>query len=266
MNKKLCLLMAVILPLGSISCSKIQARMEIRDANEAYAQERYDVALAGYQEARRIDGSFADLDRLIGYSYIGLYTPEDRSPQNEKYADGAIQALKTYLTKRPDDTIARESLINLFLNSNRNSQAIDFFREGLEKNPNDLDSVRSIARLYAQEGNFEEALRWYRRITELDPKNPEAHYTYGVVLYEKVSKNPPPDVALTLDYIEQGKAALIKASELRADYFEAAVFTNLLFREQAKLEADPERQQELLAQADVYRNRAIAINNARKKT
>lgn len=266
MNKKLCLLMVLILSLGTISCSKIQARIEIRDANEAYAQEQYDVALAGYQEAREIDGSFDDLDRMVGYSYIGLYTPEDRSPANEKYADGAIQALKAYLVKRPDDTIARESLINLFLNSNRNSQAIDFFREGLQKNPNDLDSVRSVARLYAQDGNFEEALIWYKRITELDAKNPEAHYTYGVVLYEKVSKSPPPDTALTLSYIEQGKASLIKASELRADYFEAAVFTNLLFREQAKLEADPVRQQELMAQADVYRNRAIAINNARKKT
>ena len=266
MKKKLCLLAALILSVSSVSCSKVQARIEIRDGNEAYSQEQYEAALAHYTEAREIDSSFPELDRLIGYSYIGMYEPENPDPANEKNADGAIQNLKLYLTKRPDDTIAREALINLFLNSNRNSQAIDFFRESLEKNPQDLDSVRSIARLYAQAGNFEESMRWYQRITELDAKNPEAFYTYGVVLYEKVSKNPPADIAQTLQYIEQGKAALVKASELRPDYFEAAVFTNLLFREQAKLESDPVRQQELLAQADVYRNRAIAINNARKKT
>jgi len=40
---------------------------------------------------------------------------------------------------------------------------------------------------------------------------------------------------------------------------------NLLFREQAKRELDPIRQQELIAQADQWRTRAVAINKAKTK-
>ncbi|MHB0970912.1 MAG: hypothetical protein ACYC60_14255 [Thermoanaerobaculia bacterium] len=51
---------------------------------------------------------------------------------------------------------------------------------------------------------------------------------------------------------------------MNKDYFEAIVYMNLLYREEAKIETDPIKQQELVAQADVYRNRAMEINRQRK--
>ncbi len=64
--------------------------------------------------------------------------------------------------------------------------------------------------------------------------------------------------------IERGKSALEQAMKLRKDYFEAVVYLNLLYREQAKVTADPAQQQELLARADQFRNQAVAINKAKK--
>ncbi|HWS71051.1 MAG TPA: hypothetical protein VN605_03010, partial [Thermoanaerobaculia bacterium] len=73
MTKKLCLLAALILSLSSVGCvEKVKARMEIKAANEAYEKENYSEALVHYQNARKIDSTFPDLDRLIGYSEIGL--------------------------------------------------------------------------------------------------------------------------------------------------------------------------------------------------
>jgi predicted Zn-dependent protease len=267
MKKKASLLGTLLIcaaSIGSIGCQQLNARMAIKQANEAYEQERYDAALQHYQAAQKIDSSFVDLDRLIGYSYIGQFKPEDDTPANQQVADKGIAHLRRYLKSRPDDTTAREALINLYLNANRNEQAIGFFKEHLERKPADLDAVKSIATLYAKSGNFAESLRWYQRITLLDSSNPEAFYIYGVVLYEKVAKNPEADQALNLQYIEQGKAALARASSLRKDYFEAIVYTNLLYREQAKREMDPIKQLELMAKADEARNRAVAISRARK--
>lgn len=266
MKKKLCLLVALILSFSVASCQRLNARVKLREANDLYVQERYAEALKTYVAVRKIDPSFPDVDRLIGYCNIALYKPEDTTPANEKYADTAILELQTYLKKRPNDEVTREALINLFLNANRTSQAIDYFRNYLKDHPADLNAVKSIATLYAKQGNFNEALNWYQKITLLDGQNPEAFYTYGVVLYEKVAKNPPEDMNERLAYIEKGKGALQRASELRADYFEAVVYMNLLFREQAKVELDPIKQQELIAQAETWRNKAVAINKARKKT
>ncbi|HYC62816.1 MAG TPA: tetratricopeptide repeat protein [Thermoanaerobaculia bacterium] len=266
MTKKLCLIAALSISLLSLAgCTKVKARIEIKNANDAYAKEDYSAALKGYRKAREIDStSFPELERMIGYSLIGLYSPEDKSAENVKYADTAAVELRNYLKKRPDDNIAREALINLYLNADRITDAINYFREWLKTHPADLDAVRSIAQLYSKQGNFNESLNWYEKITLIDAKNAEAFYTYGVVCYEKVAKNPPADMAERLAIIEKGKTALRRASQLRADYFEALVYLSLLHRQQAPIETDPVKQQALVAEADRIRNEAIAINNKRK--
>ena len=266
MKKKLCLYAALSLSLLSVvSCTKVQARMEIREANDAYTREDYAAALRHYQKAREIDGkSFPDLDRMVGYSLIGLYVPEDKSAGNVKNADAAIVELRKYLRKKPDDLIAREALINLYLNADRITDAINYFREWLQTHPADLEAVRSIATLYSKQGNFNESLNWYEKITLLDSKNPEAFYVYGVVCYEKVAKNPPADLNERLQIIEKGKGALKRASELKQDYFEALVYLSLLHRQQAPIETDPVKQQQLVAEADRIRNQAVAIVQKRK--
>lgn len=267
MKKKLCLLAALSLSLSSllVGCAKVEARMQIRDANDAYQREEYATALKHYQKAREIDGtSFPDLDRMIGYSLIGLYVPEDKSPGNVKNADAAIVELRKYLKKKPEDRIAREALINLYLNAERITDAINYFREWLETHPADVEAVRSIATLYAKQGDFNESLNWYQKITLLQPRDPEAFYVYGVVCYEKVAKNPPADMNERLAIIEKGKKALDQATRLRQDYFEAMVYLSLLYRQQAPLETDPAKQQQLVAQADKIRNDAIAIVKKKK--
>jgi len=262
----LCLIAALSLSLLSlVSCTKVQARMAIKDANDAYAKEDYGTALKDYRKARDIDAaSFPELDRMVGYSLIGLYSPEDKSPENVKNADAAAVELRNYLKKKPDDTIAREALINLYLNADRITEAINYFKEWLTTHKNDLSAVRSVAQLYSKQGNFNESLNWYEKITLLDSKNPEAFYTFGVVCYEKVAKNPPADMAERMAIIEKGKLALRRATELKADYFEALVYLSLLHRQQAPLETDPVKQQALVAEADRIRNMAVAINNKRK--
>jgi tetratricopeptide (TPR) repeat protein len=265
MKKKLCLLAALSLSLLSlVSCQKVQARIQIREANDAYGKEDYATALKHYQKAREIDQSFPDLDRMIGYSLIGLYVPEDKSAANVKNADSAAVELRKYLRKRPDDRIAREALINLYLNAERITDAINYFQDWLKSHPADIEAVRSIATLYAKQGNFQESLNWYEKITLLDSKNPEAFYTYGVVCYEKVAKNPPQDINERLQIIERGKDALQRASSMRKDYFEAMVYLQLLYRQQAPLETDPAKQQQLVAEADRIRNEAIAIVRKKK--
>lgn len=265
-KKKLCLLAALIFSMQAAGCSKVNGRIVIREANDFYDKQDWANALKQYERARRIDPSFPELDRSIGYCYIGLYKPDETSPQNEKQADGAIRELSNYLKKRPDDTVAREALINTYLNANRTSQAIDYFKNYLQAHPADLSVVKSIATLYAKEGNFAEALNWYEKITLLEPKNPESFYIFGVVLYEKVAKDPPQDPGQRMALIERGKAALQKSIDLKPDYFESMAYLNLLYRQQALVETDPVKQQELIGKADAIRGRALQIINQRKKS
>jgi tetratricopeptide (TPR) repeat protein len=266
MKRTLCLIGALTLSFFLFGCQKIKARTEIKAANDAYEHEDYKTALAHYSRARQIDADFPDLDRLIGYSQIGLYVPEDKSPKNEAHADAAIAELSRYLKKRPNDRIARDALISMYLTANRTSQAIDYFRNYLTAHPGDLEAVKSIATLYSKQGDFNASLNWYEKITLLDSKNPEAFYVFGVVCYEKVAKNPPADINEKLAILEKGKAALNHAIEMRPDYAEAMAYVNLLWRQQALIDAatDPVKAQEDVKKADEIRNRAVQILNKRK--
>lgn len=267
MKKVLCLIAALTLALSSLGCTKIQARMEIKAANEAYQKEDWSTAGQHYRRARQIDPSFDDLTRLVGYSEIGLYVPDDKSPKNEAHADAAILELNNYLQKKPDDRIARDALINMYLNANRTTQAIDYFVGYLKTHPADLEAVKSIATLYAKQGDFNKSLEWYEKITLLDAKNPESFYIYGVVCYEKVAKNMAgADPAQKMDLINKGKGALQHAIDMKPDYAEAMAYLNLLWRQQALVDAitDPVKAQADVAQADAIRNQTMQILNARK--
>jgi len=118
--------------------------------------------------------------------------------------------------------------------------------------------------LYAKQGNFNESLNWYQKITLLDSKNPESFYIFGVVCYEKVSKNPPADPKEKMDIIEKGKGALQHAIDMKPDYFESIVYLNLLWRQQALSETDPVKAQADVAQAEALKARAQEIIKQRK--
>src|SRR5437870_5908495 len=151
MKKVSCLIGALTLSLFALGCEKVRARSEIKEANSAYEREDYANALNHYTRAKKIDPSFPELDRMIGYSHIGLYVPEDKSPKNEGHADAAINELTLYLKKKPSDRIARDALINMYLNANRTSQAIQYFLNYLRDHPADLEAVKSVATLYAKQ-------------------------------------------------------------------------------------------------------------------
>ena len=81
-----------------------------------------------------------------------------------------------------------------------------------------------------------------------------------------MAKNPPADINEKMSLIEKGKAALQHAIDMKTDYFEAMAYLNLLWRQQALVDAqtDPVKAQADVAQADAIRNRAIEIIKQKK--
>ena len=60
-------------------------------------------------------------------------------------------------------------------------QAIDAYKAVLEKDPKNITSVKGIGYLYLNMKKFDQAKDYYRKASELDPNDPEPHYTIGVI-------------------------------------------------------------------------------------
>lgn len=254
------LLLAVSLLTG---CDKIKSKQEIKKGNEFLKAAQYQSALAAYEEALRLDPGETKLHKHIGIAYMGMYQPGSKHPKDLEFAQKAIENLQQYAQAYPEDTKSREYLVSMYLNSERFDDAIAFYQnEFLKRNPKDAKAMNSLAMLYFKKGDFDNGVIWLKKRLEIEGNNPEVYYLIGVQAWDRSYNFPDLDPALRAKIVEDGLQSLNKAVELKPNYFEAVSYINLLYREKAKMEADPAKKQEYTDTANKYLQQALEMRKA----
>ncbi len=139
-------------------------------------------------------------------------------------------------------------------------KAVAAYEKPVEMNPDDPIAYRQVANLLNKYGRFEETMDWLRRARDVNAENPEGYYLLATYYWDKVYRDPDLGQQDRRDYIDLGLEELDQALDLDDEYIDALVYKNLLLREKAKVE--PRNQSALIAEADEYRNRAIALRDA----
>jgi tetratricopeptide (TPR) repeat protein len=253
-------LFALVLASG---CNKIKSKQQVKLGNEYLKTAQYQTALAAYQEALRLDPSETKLNKHIGIAYMGLYQPGSKHPKDLEYSQKAIDHLKTYVEHYPDDKKALEYLVSMYLNTDRYDDAIAFYQnEILKRDPKDSKAMQSVAMLYFKKGDFDNGVKWLKKRLEVEGNNPEVYYLIGVQAWDRSYNFPDLDPATRAKIVEDGLQNLQKAVQLKPDYFEAVSYTNLLYREKAKMEPDPAKKQEYIDTANKYLAQALEMRKA----
>jgi TonB family protein len=130
--------------------------------------------------------------------------------------------------------------------------------------PTDAGVLRTLAGFYNRRQQFDATMQALEQAAALEPTNPAAHHLIGTYYQEKAAKDRALSPDEKLQYIRKGIDAEDRALALDADYIEALVYKNILLRLQANTETVRERQEALLAEADVLRNRAMELNKQRQ--
>jgi tetratricopeptide (TPR) repeat protein len=249
------------LALGGVGCDKIKSKQEIKKGNEYFKAGQYQTALASYQEAHRLDPNEKKLHKNIGLAYMGMYQPGSKHQKDLEFAGKAIEHLKQYLDAYPEDRKAREFLLSLYLGTERYDEAVAFYEQMIQEDPKDVKAIGSLASIYFKKGEFDQGVAMLEKRLEIEPRDvhPEIYHLIGAQAWDRSYNYPDIDPAMKNHMIDRGMEALNKALEIRPDYFEALTYVNLLYREKAKLETDPVKQQEYLAKADEYRNQALEL-------
>ncbi len=155
--------------------------------------------------------------------------------------------------------------------ANRCAQkAIETFQSILDSDPGNTTAMISIASLYYQLQDFDKSKEWCGKIQNIDPNNAEALYRVAVMDYEDSVKKTglqgenveflnTEEKDHTLKDIDEGLSYIDKALKIHADYFDAMDYQNLLWREKAKFEKDKTKKAELIRQADLVAQKALAM-------
>jgi len=255
MNKsgRVLTILAVLLALlSAVGCEKLRARDQLNKGVQAYKNARYEEAIEHFKNAVQLDPSLINAKLYLATAYAQQYIPGADSPENNKYAE----------------------------------QAIDEFKDVLASNPpkeQQIHSLKGIASLYFNMKKMDQSKEYYEKVAALDPNDPEVYYSIAVIdwtqAYQprlearaKLGLKPTDDIkdkktcadllkAISANQavVEDGIAKLQKAIELRPDYDDAMAYLNLMYRERADLECDnPDARKADLKNADDWVDKTMA--------
>jgi tetratricopeptide (TPR) repeat protein len=236
-------LLAALL-LSSAGCSfydKLQSRGELNKGVGSFKEQKYTDSIKYFKNAIAMDPSFPEPYSYLATAYAAMYVPGSQEPSNIKYAEDAIRGFETVL----------------------------------QKNPGNANAMVYIAQLYYQLKQYDKSKEWCRKIISKDPKNYEAHYRIGVIDYdisidatgltgEKVSEITGSKKTEVTGAIQEGIKALEESIRIKASYFEAMHYLNLLYREQAKFVTSDSEKNQILLKADTVALKAMELEKAAK--
>jgi tetratricopeptide (TPR) repeat protein len=260
-----------VLLVSAPGCQGLRERMAMKKAHELYKAQKYDEAIKKYKEILAMDPGSYIATYQVAMSNLAMYHPGSSHAKDKEYATQAIEYLEKLMAMPAPDEETKERVVKYYLSllasAEMSDKAIAFMEKELAKDPRNVETVLQLANLYAKKGDFPNAWKYFTKRAELDPKNKEAWYTVGVVAWERSYKGKEmvSDGERETTLIPQGLAAFDKAIAIDADYFDALVYANLLYREKAALlgrQNRLEEAQQAMETANSFKDRAQA---ARKK-
>jgi len=260
MNKtaRVLTILAVLLALlSAVGCEKLRARDQINKGVQAYKSAKYEEAIEHFKNAVQLDPSLLNARLYLATAYMQQYIPGADSPENNRYAEQAIEEFKKVLDANPP----KEQKIL---------------------------ALKGIASLYFNMKKMDLAKQYHEQVAALDPNDPEVYYSIAVIdwtqAYQprlearaKLGLKPTDDIkdkktcadlqkAISANQavVEDGIAKLSKAIELRPDYDDAMAYLNLMYRERADLECDnPDARKADLKTADDWVDKTIATKKVK---
>lgn len=159
----------------------------------------------------------------------------------------------------PSEPTAYFQLSKIYEDAGRYDEAEAALLKARDARPDDPAVYNAIAGYYNRQGEFDKTMEAFQKAAELEPNNPQGYHLIGSYYQEKAAKDFRINDAQKREFIQKGIEAEDKALGLNPNYIDALVYKNILLRQQANLEKDRARQQELLKQADELRNKALEL-------
>jgi tetratricopeptide (TPR) repeat protein len=218
----------------------LRARDNLNKGVKAFTEQKYDAAAQFFEKSIQLDPGFETARMYLATAYTSQFVPGSTDPKSEEMARKGIETFQQVVDSAEDPA-----------NPNRNA-------------------MLSIASLYYQLKNYAQSKEWCNRVLKIDPQNAEAYYRIAVIDFDDVFEKTgiqgenvefmtPEEIAKAQSDIDEGLTCLNKALEIRPDYFDGMEYQNLLWREKAKFEKDEKAKEELIRQADLVSQKALAL-------
>jgi tetratricopeptide (TPR) repeat protein len=237
-------------------CDRLAARDQLNKGVEAYKGARYEEAIGHFQKATQLDPSLPMAKTYLATALAQNVVPGLDTPDNLKTAQ----------------------------------QSIGIFEEVLAKDPTDVNSLKQIAGIYFSIKKLDDAKTWQKKVLAVDPKDPEAAYTVGVIDWTEAHENvlkalaganlnddgegnakaPKKVMEQVKDenapLVEEGLQYLNQAVANRPNYDDAMAYLNLIYRRKADVDyGNDAARKDDVAKAEEWRTKAMGTRKANEE-
>ena len=138
---------AILLMLSATGCDKLRARDRLNKGVAAYKNSQFEQAINYFKDAVALDPGLKNAKLYLATAYAQQYIPGVDSPENLQNANLAIEQ----------------------------------YNAVLQQDPKNVNSIKGIAYLYLNMKKLDDAKTYYGKAIALDPNDPEAYYSVGVI-------------------------------------------------------------------------------------
>ena len=282
-------LLLLFVAVSAFGCSEFRARQQAREGNRHFREGDYTAAVAAYSSAEQLR-PMAVISFNKGLACRQLMMPGAKSRQNERAVACALDSFRRLKEQSPSDARADQLYQQTLFDADRFEALARLYTAQLQHDPSDLAALNGLIQVYSNSGRWQDALHWTIERAKHAPRDAEAQYAVGVLIYSRLfekgggaeqsaydprpqgaqpkvppATNPsditgPARVALA----QQGIEYLKRALEIRPAYAEAVTYLGLLCRQESFAYFDqPAKWQAAVDKAEEFRNRASVLHAQR---
>jgi tetratricopeptide (TPR) repeat protein len=211
-------------------------------------------AIENYNKAAAMAETTPPIKKLALEYLVAAYGPEKLNDPSQ--SEPIVQQMIQLEPTEPTNYFA---LANIYEQNGDYERAEATYLKAKEVKPNDPTVYTTLAGFYNRQGDFEKTIAELNERITKEQNNPEAYHLVAAFYWEKANRDYRLSEADKVKYVQAGLAAEDKAIQLKGDYVEAITYKGLLLRLQANLEKNPERQRQLLREADRLQAQATEI-------
>jgi tetratricopeptide (TPR) repeat protein len=222
--------------------------------NDAYIQK----AIENYRLAADNNADPTWKKRSLQY-LAGAYGPDKLNDPAK-----AEPVYKEIVALDPSEPTNYLQLAKLYEDAGRYDEAEAQYNKALQVKGNDPTVLASLAAYYNRQGQFDKTIDALTKAANLAPNNPEGWHLIATFYWDEANKDFRLTPAQKMDYITKGITMEDKALQLNPDYIEALTYKNILLRLEANNIKDPQKQKQLIDQADQLRNKAMDMQKKKQ--
>ncbi len=251
----------------STGCDELSARRKIQEGNKLYGEGRYSQAAELFEQAIKKAPTLSTAHYNAGLTYLKMFRPGLKKPENIKIAEMATLHLTKYLESNPKDGTIVGLLTRIWMDSGQYKKALVYWEGELAKEPNNVEVLQILASINRQAGHWETSVAWHLKQADAETTRDgkaEAYLSIAKLVWHKLARRDKLIGLERLRVADVGLAALQKAVKAFPDH--AAVHNYLAtiyhFRAVAHGAAWARAVDE--ASAKIHRTRAQELRKAQK--